>query len=50
MVAGVTWREVAALYPGFVQWIVAIHGPLPDGEVTIADYERYREEYESVTR
>lgn len=42
-----TWKDVAVALPEFVQWIVATHGPLPDGEVQQADYERLKTEYES---
>jgi hypothetical protein len=44
----VTWNDVALCYPEFVQWAVARHGPLPDGEIRQEDYERlaaaYKEE------
>jgi hypothetical protein len=36
-----TWRDIAQRYPEFAQWIVAKYGPLPDGEVTQTDYERF---------
>ena len=42
-----TWRDIAARYPEFVQWIVQRHGGLPDGPVEQADYERYSAEWES---
>jgi len=41
-----TWRDIAARYPEFVQWIVQRHGGLPDGPVEQADYERYSAEWE----
>lgn len=41
-----TWRDVAASYPEFVQWVVATFGPLPDGEVTEEDWVRYKDAYE----
>jgi hypothetical protein len=40
-----TWQDIAAAFPEFVQWAVATHGPLPDGEVVQADYERLAAEY-----
>lgn len=40
-----TWKYVAVRYPEFVQWAVAAHGPLPDGEVRQEDYERLAAEY-----
>ena len=42
-----TWNDVAAAHPEFVQWIVARFGPLPEGEVTEADYNRYKVAYET---
>lgn len=42
----VTWSWVATIRPEFVAWIVATHGPLPEGNVKHDDYERYRAEYE----
>jgi hypothetical protein len=35
-----TWHDIAADYPQFVQWCVATYGPLPDGKVRQEDYER----------
>jgi hypothetical protein len=43
---GMDWRDVAVAYPEFVQWIVAKFGPLPDGPVRQADYEKFRTAYE----
>jgi hypothetical protein len=42
----VTWHDIAAKYPVFVQWVVAKYGPLPDGEVQQADYERFAAAYQ----
>lgn len=36
-----TWKHIAAYDPEFVQWVVQRYGPLPDGPVNEADYERY---------
>jgi len=50
--APVTWKELAALggdFTQFVQWIVQTHGPLPDGNIQQADYERYKQLYEAKT-
>lgn len=33
-----TWRDVAIAHPEFVQWVVAKHGPLPEGEVDEGQY------------
>lgn len=41
-----TWRDLALVYPGFVQWLVQKHGPLPDGPVLEEDYNRFKAEYE----
>jgi hypothetical protein len=46
MMPDFTWADVAGAYPDFVQWAVQAHGPLPDGPVTQADYERLKAEYE----
>jgi hypothetical protein len=40
-----TWHDIAEVYPVFVQWIVAKYGPLPDGEVSEEDYERFSAAY-----
>lgn len=45
MSAGPTWRDVALYFPPFVQWAVAKHGFLPDGEIQQADYKRLAAEY-----
>lgn len=42
-----TWRDLALVFPGFVQWIVQTHGPLPDGRVLEEDYNRLKAEYEA---
>jgi hypothetical protein len=42
-----TWRDVAVRFPEFVQWAVAEHGPLPDGEVKQEDYERLAAAYQA---
>jgi hypothetical protein len=39
------WRDIAERYPEFVQWVVARFGPLPEGEVKEADYERFKGAY-----
>jgi hypothetical protein len=41
----ITWRVLAVYYPEFVEWIVQRHGPLPEGGIVQADYERFRDEY-----
>lgn len=43
----ITWNDIAELYPEFVSWAVQTEGPLPDGEVQRADYERLKAGYES---
>lgn len=43
----ITWTDVATLYPVFVQWAVTRHGPLPDGEVKMDDYDRLKTEFEA---
>lgn len=43
------WNEVAAIHPEFVQWVVQKFGPLPDGPVVEADYERFRAAFEGKT-
>lgn len=40
-----TWGDVARHLPEFVAWCVARHGPLPEGEVVEADFERLRHEW-----
>lgn len=40
-----TWKDVAQRYPEFVQWVVQTLGPLPEGPVKQADYERFRAAY-----
>lgn len=42
-----TWTDVAKMYPQFVQWAVQKYGPLPDGPVKQADYERYVDAYDA---
>lgn len=44
-----TWHDLAVRYPLFVQWAVARHGPLPDGEIQQSDYERLAAEYQAET-
>ena len=41
-----TWKDLAKAHPGFVQWVVQRFGPLPEGPIVQADYERYVAEYE----
>lgn len=41
-----TWRELAGRFPEFVQWVAQRYGPLSDGPVIEADYERFRTAYE----
>lgn len=36
-----TWNDLAVAAPEFVQWIVARYGPLPDGDVDEADFNRF---------
>lgn len=36
-----TWKDLAKSYPEFVQWIVQKFGPLPEGEISADDYNRY---------
>lgn len=43
-----TWKDIAVRYPEFIQWAVATHGPLPDGDVKQADYEKLAAEYAAV--
>lgn len=40
-----TWNDVAKMLPEFVQWAVATHGPLPEGQVRQEDYDRLAREY-----
>jgi hypothetical protein len=40
-----TWIEMAEAAPAFVQWCVQKYGPLPDGEIVEADYDRYYKAY-----
>jgi hypothetical protein len=42
-----TWRELAAIQPEFVQWVAQRHGGLPEGPIEDADYERFKAEYEA---
>lgn len=46
-VLAATWAEFARIYPEFVQWIVQRFGPLPEGNVREADYDRYKAAYEA---
>ena len=41
-----TWKELAAHYPEFVQWVVARHGGLPEGPIQEEDYNRFAAEFE----
>jgi len=43
--SGVTWRDVAVIAPEFVEWVVAAHGPLPEGPVEEDHYNRLVAEY-----
>lgn len=45
-----TWKELAAKLPEFVQWVVQRHGPLPEGPIREADYNRFKAEYEGAMR
>lgn len=45
--ADLTWADVAARVPHFVQWVAARFGPLPDGAVVEADFERFRAAYQA---
>jgi hypothetical protein len=40
------WRELVAIQPDFVQWIVQRHGGLPEGPIKEDDYNRLKAEYE----
>lgn len=40
-----TWRDIAIQLPQFTQWVVQRFGPLPDGEVSREEYERYAAAY-----
>lgn len=40
-----TWKDVAAKYPEFVQWIVQTHGPLPDGAVKQEQFDELTDQY-----
>lgn len=40
-----TWKDVAARYPEFVQWVVAKYGPLPDGVVFVPELDRFAAAY-----
>lgn len=40
-----TWKDVAAIVPEFVQWVVRKHGPLPDGRVDLELYAHYLSQY-----
>lgn len=44
---GPTWNQLAKVFPEFVQWIAATHGPLPEGTVTDEDWSRFKAEYEA---
>lgn len=44
----IPWREIALLYPEFVQWIVQTKGPLPE-MADMATYTKYRTEYDKET-
>lgn len=41
----VTWNDVAATLPDFVEWVVTTHGPLPEGPVDEDHYNRLITEY-----
>jgi hypothetical protein len=43
----ITWRDVAAMLPEFVAWVVATEGPRPEGAVDPAEYERLKRVYEA---
>ena len=43
----VTWKQLAVMYPEFVQAVVQKFGPLPTGPVRRYDFERYRGLWES---
>ena len=40
----ITWRQVAVLFPEFVQWVAQTHGHLPE-ECTEDDYTMYANEW-----
>ena len=41
-----TWSQLAEHYPEFVAWVVQKFGPLPEGPVKEADYNRFKAAYE----
>lgn len=41
-----TWKDIAQIYPEFVEWVVERRGPLPDGKVKRVDYEEFVVQYE----
>lgn len=41
----ITWKELAAEFPEFVQWVVQKYGPLPEGPVSEEEIIRYTEEF-----
>lgn len=42
-----TWNDIAAAHPEFVQWIVQKYGPLADGPVEEELYTQMKAEYET---
>lgn len=50
MAGAPTWRDLAPVYPEFVQWAVQTYGPLLDGPISEDDYNRLVAEYESLTK
>jgi hypothetical protein len=44
----ISWRQMAAMVPQFVQWYIATHGPIPDDmpDITEGQYNALRAEYE----
>lgn len=41
----IIFRNLAVMYPEFVQWVVQKYGSLPEGQVKKDDYEKYLAEY-----
>ena len=41
-----TWREIAAVSPQFMEWIVQKYGPLPEGPADAESIKKYMTDYD----
>lgn len=41
-----TWRDIAGVYPQFMEWVVKKYGPMPEGPADAESIREYMGEYD----